>query len=652
MLQHRLLLLLLILATAVQASFIRPPPTVKYEVVHPQNIYAQYKEDMEGEYPAIVQYKLKIDGKEQVLHLEKTNDLTANNFTETYYLENGQEVTTSLPTMDHCNYQGYIQEEDNSLVSISTCNGLSGFLKVRDQKYGITPLQLADHEEHAIYNYESLENASRFCGVTSSSWDVEQALTFSPLERSHKKEEMLKKKKKKYVELYVIADNTMYKKYHENITATKERIFELVNNVNVVYREINIFVTLVGYDIWTQTDFVEISPDIGVTLDNFASWRSEVLLKRKDHDHAQLLTNLDFKGPQVGLAYVGTMCSEDQSAGVIQDFDANAMKVGATMAHELGHSFGMNHDNASCSCTSSPCIMTPIISNIPGEFSNCSLRDVKNFISYKSLACIRNVPSPGEIKTRPICGNSIVETGEECDCGTLKECINPCCDPNNCTFKEGAKCADGGCCENCNFKSAGFICRPLKEECDLEDVCDGQSAHCPADKYKEDGTPCKDNRGYCYKGRCPTLQDQCVAVWGKDANVASDKCYTINLEGFIYGFCKMNKDKFIPCTKQNMKCGKLYCSGGADLPTFGSTASYRDCKTSYHAKKIIGLVESGTKCEDEKVCSDSQCVDVAQAYGWTNCTAKCKGHAVCDNELQCHCEKGWAPPDCDKPLIK
>lgn len=44
--------------------------------------------------------------------------------------------------------------------------------------------------------------------------------------------------------------------------------------------------------------------------------------------------------------------------GFLQDHNNNAIAVGATLAHEMGHNLGMNHDDSSrCICSGDSCIM-------------------------------------------------------------------------------------------------------------------------------------------------------------------------------------------------------------------------------------------------------------------------------------------------------
>lgn len=49
-------------------------------------------------------------------------------------------------------------------------------------------------------------------------------------------------------------------------------------------------------------------------------------------------------GEVIGKAYKGTMCSYDFSGGVIVDHSEHTAFVGGTVAHEMGHNFGMEHD--------------------------------------------------------------------------------------------------------------------------------------------------------------------------------------------------------------------------------------------------------------------------------------------------------------------
>jgi len=57
-----------------------------------------------------------------------------------------------------------------------------------------------------------------------------------------------------------------------------------------VYKAVNIYVALIGLEIWTDNDKCSLSPIAGSTLDNFSKWRNSDLLKRKRNDNAQLIT--------------------------------------------------------------------------------------------------------------------------------------------------------------------------------------------------------------------------------------------------------------------------------------------------------------------------------------------------------------------------
>ena len=93
---------------------------------------------------------------------------------------------------------------------------------------------------------------------------------------------------------------------------------------------------------------------------------------------------------------------------------------------------------------------------------------------------------------------------------TLQECTNPCCNANTCQLAAGAVCAAGTCCTStCQFRPYGTTCRPSNRECDIIEFCQGDSASCPADTYRRDGSTCNNGNDYCFDGACETYDSQC-----------------------------------------------------------------------------------------------------------------------------------------------
>ncbi|OXB56079.1 hypothetical protein ASZ78_002532, partial [Callipepla squamata] len=198
------------------------------------------------------------------------------------------------------------------------------------------------------------------------------------------------------------------------------------------------------------------------------------------------------------------------------DHSRNEIAVGATMAHEMGHNLGMSHDTKVCTCHSQVCIMTDTVSSsiVPKKFSSCSLQDFEKYMLNDMPKCLTNVPDINAIIAPSTCGNGFVEKGEECDCGTSEECTNACCDPETCKLTAGSMCAHGECCEDCQYKRAGALCREAKDDCDLPEMCTGYSGNCPTDRFRMNGHSCNNGEGFCDMGKCPTRESQCKAAFG------------------------------------------------------------------------------------------------------------------------------------------
>ncbi|KAM9061084.1 disintegrin and metalloproteinase domain-containing protein 7 [Sarcophilus harrisii] len=551
---------------------------------------------------------------------------------------------------DHCYYQGHVLHEKDSAVSLSICDGLRGYIRKHDQRYLIEPLEHSDQGEHAIFKYEhkiqDISNGS--CVVYNFS--KREAITQGS--RSSLSLEMqLYLKEKKYIELFIVADHALYRRHNHLQKWLRTRIFGMVNFVNMLYKTLNIQVILVGLEMWTNGDKIEVNSNLGTTLLYFGGWQETTLKKRKNFDHAQL------------LSYISAVphCMLDVTNAYLwhQDHLHDTNMVADKMAHELAHSLGMQHDTYPCACTYGRCVMDGG-GSIPSQgFSKCNRNQYRQYLlDYKPM-CILNVPLSKDIITFPKCGNQILEVGEECDCGSLEDCTNVCCEANKCILKPGSACGGGECCEACKIKKAGILCRTAKDECDLPELCDGFSPKCPVDRFRVNGFPCQNSEGYCFMGKCPTRDSQCSEMFKDEAKGSHDICYERNKGGHKFGYCKKVDKRFIPCDDKDLKCGKIYCTGGQYFPSYGEDKTYHlkvpeqnitvECKAffPFQYTEDLGMVASGTKCGDGKVCKNGECVNIETVYDSTNCSSHCPGNAVCDHELQCQCEEGLTHPNCD-----
>ncbi|XP_026547600.1 disintegrin and metalloproteinase domain-containing protein 19-like, partial [Notechis scutatus] len=285
------------------------------------------------------------------------------------------------------------------------------------------------------------------------------------------------------------------------------------------YRSLNIKVALIGLEVWTDQDKCTVSEDSHATLVSFLQWK-KTLRARKKHDNAQLLTGITFRGTTIGMAPLEGMCSAENSGGVSMDHSELPIGAAATMAHEIGHNFGMSHDPEGCcveaTASQGGCVMAAATGHpFPRVFSSCSRSQLEGYFQKGGGVCLFNLPDTKDLVVGKKCGNGFLEEGEECDCGEAEECTNLCCNAQNCTLKADAECAHGECCNSCKLKTAGIMCREPAGSCDLPEYCTGASPYCPANVYLLDGSTCSHGEEYCYNGMCMTHHQQCIQLWGR-----------------------------------------------------------------------------------------------------------------------------------------
>ncbi|XP_031713666.1 disintegrin and metalloproteinase domain-containing protein 19 [Anarrhichthys ocellatus] len=649
-----------------------------YEITYPTWLHRyRHRRSAGKEHPAEAQVLISAEGRELKLHLERNEQLLAPGYQEIWYTPDGARRSSSPASTGHCFYHGEVLGMKGSSVAVSTCSGLRGLISLNTSvSYLIEPLPVSmGAQQHAVFRAESLRLPGGSCLHHHGNGEQEEGLDdfiHGMMSSRSAREKRDLSQNMKYVELLIVADKAEFEKHGSSLQKTKLKLLEAANLVDKYYKALSIRVALIGLEVWNSHDMINVSDNPHSTLAAFLSWRGKQL-RTLPNDNAQLITGKGFQGTTIGLAPLKAMCSDYQSGGVNTDHSESAVGVAATMAHEMGHNFGMSHDSAGCcqaKAEDGGCIMAAATGHpFPRVFNGCNLKELKSYLSSGGGKCLFNLPNTRSMYGGQRCGNGYLEDGEECDCGEEEECKSPCCNANNCTLKAGAECAHGVCCHNCKLKSPGVLCRAPSGSCDLPEYCDGKEESCPANFYLVDGTSCVDGQAYCYTGMCLTLEQQCRSLWGQDGRPAPDLCFQkVNEAGDMYGNC--GKDlfgKYRSCKERDAQCGKIQCLASASKPIENSAVRIETTVTVGNTKIQCmgthvykpghgdeegqgdtldpGLVMTGTKCGVDSICFNGECRN-ASFLRADECNAKCHGHGLCNNNHNCHCDAGWAPPLC------
>ncbi|KAI1885985.1 hypothetical protein AGOR_G00209390 [Albula goreensis] len=633
-------------------------------------------EALQNGHPEKLVCELQVRGSIYLLDLEKNHDLMPKPPNVFYYLQNGTGISLEESPPVHCYYHGSVRGFPLSRVALSTCSGLRGVIVINATlSFELLPEEVEEHEGwegsggveeeevegmHLLYPTHWLESQTGGCGVSHTPVPPLAA----PPQVHRSKRDILSETK--YIELVLVVDHKEYMNYQRNNKTIIYRMLDVANQVDWFYRPLNVRVALLGLEIWNDQDKIQVDKNPTETLNRFLEWRTRELLPRLRHDNAQLIMGDSFDGTTVGMASQSSMCSKDRSGGVNVDHLVSVLGVASTVAHELGHNLGMSHDTADrhCQCQNEPRLGGASWSPPLGQlFSSCSKRDLSLSLLHGGGMCLFNVPQPEKLLGGPRCGNLYVEKGEECDCGLVDECNDPCCNASTCKLVPGAQCSsDGICCDNCKLRPAGKVCREPLGECDLPEHCTGASPYCPPNVFLQNGEPCEGGESYCYSGVCSSLDSQCQMLWGPNSTKAPEVCFSsVNKQGSKHGNCgQMPNGTYIPCAAADVHCGKIQCQGGSDRPLLGSSAQILTTKVRLNHTDLVcrgtyfdlgddvsdpAMVSQGAGCGPGKACVNQRCQDVS-VFGVEECQKKCNGHGVCNSNKNCHCDVGWAPPDC------
>ncbi|KAM6148389.1 disintegrin and metalloproteinase domain-containing protein 21-like [Erethizon dorsatum] len=331
-------------------------------------------------------------------------------------------------------------------------------------------------------------------------------------------------------------------------------------------------------------------------------------------------------------------------------------------AQQLSRAFGLYYDDPYCHCQRrATCLMFryPVLTD---AYSNCSYVHLAHIVTGVTLWCLyfKDYTYFNRTHTEYFCGNRLVEDGEQCDCGSFKQCYANTCCHTTCKFTAGSICDGQDCCTNCTYSPAGTLCRPIKNICDLPEYCTGSMLTCPTDLYMQDGTPCTEE-GYCYLGNCSDRSMHCREIFGRNSVKGDEVCYKINAKGNRFGHCSraFSALRHRACAPADLLCGRLQCGNVTHLPRLQEHVSFHQSKygnswcfgLDEHRETQtldVGYVRNGTRCAPGKYCINSLCNGSLPAIRYDCTPEKCNFRGLCNNKRQCHCHVGWDPPLCKK----
>uniref|UniRef100_A0A8C1LU03 Zgc:174164 n=1 Tax=Cyprinus carpio TaxID=7962 RepID=A0A8C1LU03_CYPCA len=460
-----------------------------------------------------ISYSVRIDGHEHILHLTKNIHFLSKDFIVLSHTGERETVIMLVVLFQElCHYQGHVEGYEDSLVALSTCEGCNHctlcFKGIILIGNNSYGLERSLHSKTNEHLLYLLKDSQSEPFICGLANE-----TSSSEDHSHYDDMSMfirVGKYTKYVELVLVVDH--------------QRVNGPVGLLDTYYKQLNIRIALIGLKIFDKENPFNVNGNPGKVLGRFVQWRKTELLSQLRHDVGQLIVKQEACIKTFLLSFMCTM------------FVFGCERRGAT------------------------------------KFSDCSKKDFERLIQRGGRACLRNPPSQDNIISAPRCGNGILESGEECDCGTPQT------------------------------------------------VCGGTSPFCPADFYVMEGLPL-----FCMF-EFMLFFFLCISGYS-EAMKTDDKCFShVNTLGNSFGNCGYSGSNPKPCE----------CIFDSNYPPAGATMSVVKIEGNtiicMNADFNMGLdvpdpayVETGSVCAPGKACLDftrlnsSACTDQFHCHcnnGW------------------------------------
>lgn len=463
-----------------------------------------------------VYYKINHKEKDLFFNLTIHMGFLSHNYVVERRRGNHSRAKIAMHSGVHCHFIGSVLQpgSGSGTAAISTCDGLTGYFHLPHGDYFIEPIKKhlqkkGTPQPHIIYEANTLPNALRrrravpveeeqACGVNDTlNFFKQEDHRREKWEQNHvavRKVSRRSVSKERWVETLVVADSKMVE-YHGS-DHVESYILTIMNMVTGLFHDPSIgnaiHIVLVRLILFEEEEQgLKIVHHADKTLASFCKWQKSVNPKSDvnptHHDVAVLLTRKDICAGMnrpcetLGLSHLSGMCQPHRSCNINED---SGLPLAFTIAHELGHSFGIQHDGKENDCEpvgKRPYIMSRQLQYDPTPltWSQCSKEYITRFLDRGWGFCLDDIPQKEVLKSPVIAPGVIYDVHHQCQLQY----------GSNATF-----------CEDVDN-----LCQTLW--CSVKGSCRSKL------DAAADGTRCGENK-WCFSGECITVGKTPEAIHG------------------------------------------------------------------------------------------------------------------------------------------
>uniref|UniRef100_A0AAR2KE55 ADAM metallopeptidase with thrombospondin type 1 motif, 12 n=1 Tax=Pygocentrus nattereri TaxID=42514 RepID=A0AAR2KE55_PYGNA len=360
-------------------------------------------------------YRLQHGDRELLLNLTlNPHLLSQDHVVETRQAGVGTGNGTGQRAENACHLLGTVTDgHAQGTAAVSTCNGL-----VSSAGHSVEPGHTASTDLISIQlisiRPSQLGTYSKQVELDRELWEQEQPDRTGPDRPGRRQISRRSVSRERWVETMVVADSKL-QQYHGN-NNVESYIFTIMNMVAGIFHDASIgnaiHIILVRLILLQgEEKGLKIVHHADSTLSSFCSWQKNVNPQSDTHpahhDVAVLITRKDLCAGRnepcetLGLSHLSGMCQPHRSCNINED---SGLPVAFTIAHELGHSFGLQHDGQGNDCEldgRNPFIMSRQLQydSSPLTWSSCSKEYITRFLDRGWGFCLDDRPSKKDLTT-------------------------------------------------------------------------------------------------------------------------------------------------------------------------------------------------------------------------------------------------------------